>query len=430
MTIRATSGPTFHASGFDHAGVPDTRASSAQRQGSAVGGNPLFDPLRTSQRSSGSTSGIRRAGAELLHAFRQQRIAASRTASNVVNHAEERFQGVVARFQSQSPWPQFAYSQQYPNAARPSAIRYLLPMMLLSDASSSLMMAGMMGSMGLGGGLMMMPGLFTGAAAGLAAYALFRRAGHARPQTSFSSPGVPYTMPPAWSPDQRPGRPAFASSPLSSAGRQTHPEPSGFGAPPASPPGPGPNDAGRPAPAPSGDPTRPAGTRPSAFSRPEPSGFADRRPSAAPSGPIAPPPASPRPDAHDSTTEPAGQATASSAASGAQAPDPTAHEQLGVPEGADWRHLLKMDGRVLPKEVTSQAQTRAGIEKMRAEIDKAEAEMRNAHKKLLIKFHPDKHFGKDMTKVIDLISTAVNQCEKEFRDARGWLDRQSRNVTA
>ena len=28
--------------------------------------------------------------------------------------------------------------------------------------------------------------------------------------------------------------------------------------------------------------------------------------------------------------------------------------------------------------------------------------MRNAHKKLLINFHPDRHFGKDMTKVNDL----------------------------
>lgn len=132
----------------------------------------------------------------------------------------------------------------------------------------------------------------------------------------------------------------------------------------------------------------------------------------------------------EGTTKPAGQTTTASAASGGQAPHQTAHEQLDIPEGADWRQILKMEGRVSPKEVTSQAQTRAGIDKMRAEIDKAEAEMRNAHKKLLIKFHPDRHFGKDMTEVNDLISTAVNQCEKEFRNARGWLDQQSANVTA
>jgi hypothetical protein len=141
------------------------------------------------------------------------------------------------------------------------------------------------------------------------------------------------------------------------------------------------------------------------------------------------PPASPRPGTPESTTKPAGQATASSAASGAQAPHPTAHEQLGIPEGADWRQILKMDGRVSPKTVMENAKTRDGIQQMTAEITKAEQDARKQYRKLLIQFHPDKHFGKDMKAVNDVIADAYNQSEKEFASAKKWLDAQSETVT-
>jgi hypothetical protein len=84
-----------------------------------------------------------------------------------------------------------------------------------------------------------------------------------------------------------------------------------------------------------------------------------------------------------------------------------------------------MQERVLPQEVKANAQTRAGIQNMKEEIERAENAVRQAHKRLLIKHHPDKNFGKDMTPVLDLISGAVNNSEQEFRRAKKWLDQRS-----
>ncbi|MGF6666197.1 hypothetical protein QF000_007930 [Paraburkholderia atlantica] len=142
---------------------------------------------------------------------------------------------------------------------------------------------------------------------------------------------------------------------------------------------------------------------------------------------VPPNPMASPPDMASSTTKRQGNSTESF---GAKASRPTAFEQLGVVEGAAWRQVLGMDGRVLDNEVMAQVQTRKGIEQMRKKIEEAEFEVRKAHKKLLIRFHPDKHLDKDMSEVIGLISMAVNQSENEFRNARLWLDWQSRRVSA
>jgi hypothetical protein len=135
-----------------------------------------------------------------------------------------------------------------------------------------------------------------------------------------------------------------------------------------------------------------------------------------------------RPGTPESTPTSAALATASSAASGAQAPNPTTHAQLGVPEGADWRQVFQMVGRVLPETVIGHAKTSDGIQQMIAEITKAEQDARKQYRKLLIAFHPDKHFGKDMKAVNDVIAEAYNLSEKEFASAKRWLDDQSKTV--
>ncbi|WP_322040728.1 hypothetical protein [Burkholderia diffusa] len=140
-------------------------------------------------------------------------------------------------------------------------------------------------------------------------------------------------------------------------------------------------------------------------------------------------PATPMPSARDSTTRRAGQATASSAAPGTHGAHQTAHEQLNVQEGADWREILKMTGRVLPDTVMKHATTRAGVQKMAADIARAELDARKAYRALLIQFHPDKHFGEDMKPVTDLLADAYNQSEKEFARARKWLEARSKTIT-
>ncbi|MCR4468313.1 hypothetical protein [Burkholderia sp. SCN-KJ] len=119
----------------------------------------------------------------------------------------------------------------------------------------------------------------------------------------------------------------------------------------------------------------------------------------------------------------------SSTAPGTHGAHQTAHAQLNVPEGADWREILKMTGRVLPDTVMKHATTRAGVQKMAADIAKAELDARKAYRALLIRFHPDKHFGEDMKPVTDLLADAYNQSEKEFARARKWLEAQSKTIT-
>lgn len=75
------------------------------------------------------------------------------------------------------------------------------------------------------------------------------------------------------------------------------------------------------------------------------------------------------------------------------------------------------------------AKTRDGIQQMTAEITKAEQDTRKQYRKLLIQFHPDKHFDKDMKAVNDLVAQAYNQSEKEFAKAKRWLAAQSKTVS-
>jgi len=138
----------------------------------------------------------------------------------------------------------------------------------------------------------------------------------------------------------------------------------------------------------------------------------------------------PRPGTPESAPSPAGQATASSAASGAQAPNPAALEQLDIPEGPDWRQAFNMVGRVLPESVMENAKTSDGIEKMIAEIRKAKQDAREQHRKqsekLQHELHTTEHFVDAFTALNDLTEIYL-QSEVEFSILRKWLVDQRRD---
>lgn len=97
-------------------------------------------------------------------------------------------------------------------------------------------------------------------------------------------------------------------------------------------------------------------------------------------------------------------------------------------KGAGWREVLKMDVRVLPETVTKNAKTRAGIQQMLAEIEKAEADVETQHKYLNMKFHPDKNPGVDTKPVRDTYEEAYEKSQKEFKRAKEWLEAQRNTV--
>jgi hypothetical protein len=66
----------------------------------------------------------------------------------------------------------------------------------------------------------------------------------------------------------------------------------------------------------------------------------------------------------------------------------------------------------------------AGIGKVREEITKAEESVRGQYKKLQMRYHPDRNFGRDTAEASQVVSDLHAASQEEFASAREWLNQQ------